>query len=146
MANWDSKYIVTELKTSVGDAPWTPTFTNREASRVLSLDSEVLKGAFYMETAWFWPGKWPETKGEEGTIKEHSHAFPETIAFIGTDPNDVGNLCGEIEIWIDGKQNIIDKSFLAFLPAGVKHGPLRIRRIDKPIFHFTSGMGSYYNK
>jgi hypothetical protein len=144
MAQWDPKYIVTELKASVGDAPWTPVFTEKEASRLLSLDSEVVKGAFYMETAWFWPGNWPENKGEEGTVKEHSHAFPEVVAFVGTDPNDKNSMGGEVELWIDGKQNIIDKSFLAFVPAGIKHGPLRIRRVDKPIFHFTAGMGSYY--
>ncbi len=146
MANWDSKYIVTELKASVGDAPWTPTFTENEARRLLSLDSEVLKGAFYMETAWFWPGQWPAGKGDEGTVKEHSHPFPETIAFVGSDPNDIYSLGGEVEFWIDGKQNIIDKSFLAFIPPGIKHGPLKIRRVDKPIFHFTAGSGATYMK
>lgn len=144
MGNWDSRYIVTELRSSVGDAPWTPQFTEKEASRVLSLDNNVLQGGFYSETAWFWPGDWPAGKGEEGTIKEHTHEFPEIIAFIGSNPNDVYDLGGEIEIWIDGKQNIIDKSFLAFLPAGVKHGPIRIKKASRPIFHFTAGpSGSY---
>jgi hypothetical protein len=146
MVSWDSKYIVTELKTSVGDAPWTPTFSDKEASRVVSLDSEVRKDAFYTETAWFWPGQWPASKGEEGTVKEHSHPFPEIVAFIGSDPNDVHSLAGEVEIWIDGKQNIVDRSFLAFIPAGIKHGPLKIRRVDRPIFHFTAGPGSTYTK
>jgi hypothetical protein len=144
MAKWDTKYIVTELKESVGDAPWNPVFTEKEARRLLSLDTNVVKGAFYMETAWFWPGKWPAGKGDEGTVKEHSHEFAETIAFIGTDPNDIYSLGGEVELWIDGKQNIIDKSFLAFIPAGTKHCPLKIRRVDKPIFHFTAGMGGSY--
>ena len=58
--------------------------------------------------------------------------------------NDLYDLGGEVEFWIDGKQNIIDRSFLAYLPAGTKHGPLSIRRVDRPIFHFTAGMrGSY---
>ena len=47
---------------------------------------------------------------------------------------------------IDGKKNIIDKSFLAFIPAGTEHCPLTILRIDKPIFHFTAGMGKEYLK
>ncbi len=144
MAHWDPKYIVTELKADVGDAPWTPAFKETESNRVLSLDSKVLQGAFYVESAWFWPGNWPENKGDEGTIKEHAHDYPEVVAFIGSDPKDVTNLCGEVEFWIDGKQNIIDKSFLAFLPAGTRHGPLRIRRADKAIFHFTAGMGTSY--
>lgn len=144
MGAWDEKYIVTELRSEVGDAPWTPTFTNKEASRVVSLDSKVLDGAFYMETAWFWPGDWPAGKGEEGTVKEHSHAFPEAIGFVGTNPEDVNDLGGEVELWIDGKQNIIDRSFIAFLPAGTKHGPLRIKKVNRPIFHFTSGTSSKY--
>ena len=144
MADWDKRYFVTELQEKVGGASWSPTFSDNEAMRLLSLDSDVLKGAFYMETAWFWPGKWPETKGEEGVVKEHSHEFAETVAFIGTNPDDIYDLGGEVEFWIDGKQNIIDRSFLAFLPAGTKHGPLSLRRVDRPIFHFTAGMrGSY---
>jgi hypothetical protein len=144
MENYDSKYIVTELKTAVGDAPWSPIFSEKEASRILALDDSVFKGAFYMETAWFWPGNWTENKGEEGTVKEHSHPFPEALGFIGTDPNDIHSLGGEVELWIDGKPNIMTKSFIAFIPAGTKHCPMKIRKVDKPIFHFTSGMGSTY--
>lgn len=144
MENYDSKYIVTELKTAVGDAPWNPIFSEKEASRILALDGSVFKGAFYMETAWFWPGNWTENKGEEGTVKEHSHPFPEALGFIGTDPNDIHNLGGEVELWIDGKPNIMTRSFIAFLPAGTKHCPMKIRKVDKPIFHFTSGMGGTY--
>jgi len=144
MAQWDKKYIVTQLKADVGDAPWTPVFADTEGMRLLSLDSNVVPGAFYMETAWFWPGNWPANKGDEGVVKEHSHEFPETIAYVGTDPNAPYNLGGEVEFWIDGKQNIIDKSFIAFIPAGTKHGPLKIRKISKPIFHFTAGMRGNY--
>lgn len=144
MPNYDTRYIVTEYRTGMGDAPWTPVFADNEASRVVSLDSIAVPGAFYMETAWFWPGIWPATKGSEGTVKEHSHPFPEALGFIGTDPNDVHNLGGEVELWIDGKQNIMTRSFIAFIPAGIQHCPMRIRRVDRPIFHFTAGMGTSY--
>jgi hypothetical protein len=144
MDNWDKRYIVTELRAEVGDAPWTPVFHENEARRLLSLDSKVLQGGFYTETAWFWPGNWPASKGEEGTIKEHTHEFPEIIAFVGTNPDDIYDLGGEIEVWIDGKQNLINKSFLAFIPAGIKHGPISIKKVSRPIFHFTAGpSGSY---
>ena len=139
-----SKYIVTELKSGVGDAPWSPEFSEKEATRVVALDSNVFQGAFYMETAWFWPGKWTETKGEEGTVKEHSHPYPEALGFVGSDPDDVHNLGGEVELWIEGERNIMTRSFIAYLPAGTKHGPMRIRRVDRPIFHFTAGMETSY--
>jgi hypothetical protein len=149
MANkmkWDKKYFVTELKDVVGAAPWSPVFKDDEAMRVLSLDSDVMKGAFYMETAWFFPGDWPDkTAGDPTrTIGEHVHDYDEVIAWVGTDPKDRYNLNGEIEIWIDGKQNFINRSFLCFVPAGVKHGPINIRKITKPMFHFTSGTGKKY--
>jgi hypothetical protein len=148
MAKWDKKYFVTELQDVAGAAPWSPIYENHEARRVLSLDSDVLKEAFYMETAWFMPGDWPEkTKGDKTkTIGAHTHDFDEAIAWVSTDPEDRYNLHGEIEFWIDGQQNFIDRSFIAFIPAGVEHGPINIRRIDRPMFHFTAGMGKKYRK
>ena len=144
MAKWDERYFVTELKGKIDEAPWNPVFTEKESMRLISLDSEVLKGAFYMEMAWFWPGKWPETKGDEGTVKTHSHNFDEAIAFVGSNPDDPHDLGGEVELWVDGKQNILNRSFVAFIPAGTEHCPLKIRRVDRPIFHFTAGVGKKY--
>ncbi len=144
MAKWDEKYFVTKLKQNIVEAPWSPVFSDKEAMRLLSLDSEVIKGAFYMETAWFWPGKWPETKSDEGKVKTHTHSYDEAIAFIGSNPDDPYDLGGEVELWVDGKQNILDKSFIAFIPAGTAHCPLVIRKVDKPIFHFTAGIGKKY--
>ncbi len=144
MGQWDKRFFVTELKRNIVEAPWNPVFTEKEGTRVLSLDSEVLNGAFYMETAWFWPGKWPETKSDEGTVKTHSHEFDEAIAFVGSNPDDPYDLGGEVELWVDGKQNFLDRSFIAFIPAGTKHCPLKIRRVDRPMFHFTAGMGKHY--
>jgi len=144
MIKWDEKYFVTDLTQKVVNAPWTPRFEKDEAARLISLDSDVRKGAFYMETAWFLPGEWPLTKGDVGTVKAHSHDFDEAVAYVGTDPADPYNLNGEVEFWIDGKPNNIDRSFIAFIPAGIEHGPLLIKRIEKPIFHFTSGMSKEY--
>jgi hypothetical protein len=145
MAKWDEKYIVTEVTQShVLEAAWMPRFTNEESTRLISLDSEVIEGAFFLDIAWFWPGDWPKYKSDEGTLKTHTHEYDEAIAYIGTSEEDPHDLGGEIELWIDGKQNIIDKSFVAFLPAGVEHGPLTIKKIDKPILHFGVGMGKKY--
>jgi hypothetical protein len=146
MAKWDEKYFVTGLvQTNMVEAPWNPSFTDKEGTRLLALDDKIRKGAFYMELAWFWPGKWPATKGEEGVIKAHKHDFDETVAFVGTDPKDPYALNGEIEFWVDGKKNVLDRSFVAFLPAGTVHGPIFWLKLDKPVFHFTSGMGRDYN-
>ncbi len=144
MAHWDEKYFVTDLKKNIVNADWTPILTEDEGSLLIKMDSEVRPGAFYMDTSWYWPGDWPAHKGEEGVAKEHVHDYDEAIAYIGTDPNDIYDLCGEVELWVDGKQNILDRTFIAFIPAGIKHCPLIIRRVDRPIFHFTAGMAKKY--
>ena len=98
-----------------------------------------------MACSWFWPGEWPSPKpGAAPRIKEHKHDFDEVLAFVGTNPDDINDLCGEVELWVDGKQNIIDKSFMCFIPAGVKHGPLNILKAERPIFHFNCGPTKSY--
>ncbi len=117
------------------------------AHRIVYLDSEVFPGAdFYVEALWFWPGERPEPEpGEDKAVPPHTHPFGEAIAFFGTNPDDIHDLGGEVELWIDGEQNVMDKSFMAFIPAGTVHCPLKINRIDRPLFHFTAGPGRLYS-
>jgi mannose-6-phosphate isomerase-like protein (cupin superfamily) len=141
-----SKYFVFQEKPNLELPDYRHDIPRDVAHRVVYLDSEVVPGAnFYAEAVWFWPGKVriPQP-GDEPGVKPHTHPFDEMIGFFGTDENDIHDLCGEVELWIGGEQYLIDKSFVAFIPAGVEHCPLNIRRIDKPIFHFTAGPGKIY--
>ena len=144
MAYMNPKYFVTELKQDITEAPWNPVFTAEEGTRMMFLDKDVVPGAFYVECAWFWPTDWPEVKPGDARVKARTHDYDEVLGFFGTDPDNPYDLCGEVELWIDGEQNIADKSFLAFVPAGTEHCPLNIRRADRPIFHFTAGTGREY--
>ena len=137
------KNILTELKTKV-EAPWSPEFKPEEMKKVLFLDNEIIDGAFYVECRWLWAGDWPQTKPVNDLLKPHKHTFNEVIAYFGTNYDDPYDLGGEVEIWIDGKQTITDRTFMAFVPAGTEHGPIYVRRVDKPIFHFTAGTTQLY--
>jgi mannose-6-phosphate isomerase-like protein (cupin superfamily) len=141
-----SKYFVFQEKPNLELPEYRHDIPRDVAHRVVYLDSEVVPGAnFYAEAVWFWPGKRrPPQPGDEPGVKPHTHPFDEMIGFFGTDENDIHDLCGEVELWIGGEQYLIDKSFVAFIPAGVEHCPLNIRRIDRPIFHFTAGPGRIY--
>jgi hypothetical protein len=109
-------------------------------THVMWLDGEVMPGAFYSECVWIWP----DCASEKPAALEHTHDFVEAVAFFGTDFNNPGDLCGEVEFWIDGEKNVMTESFMAYIPAGVKHCPLIVRKIKRPIFHFTVGLGSDY--
>lgn len=105
---------------------------------VVYLDDDVLKGAFYLECDWYWKGT------DKISVDAHTHPFDEVVTFFGTNPEDPGDLCGEVEIWLEDEQYILTKSCAIFVPAGMKHCPLIIRRVDRPIFHFTAGPSSKY--
>lgn len=116
------------------------------ATRVAYLDGEVLPGAnLNSEALWFWPREKtvPKPGGGNG-VEAHTHPFTELIGFFGTDENNISDLCGEVELYIDGKRHVVNKSFLAVIPAGIEHGPLNITRIEKPVFAFTVGHASMY--
>ena len=102
------------------------------------LDDDVLKGAFYVECVWFWKGT------EKPEVEAHTHPFDEVITFFGTNPDDPQDLCGEVEIWLEDEQYLLTKSCLIFVPKGMKHCPLHIKRVDRPIFHFTAGPAAKY--
>jgi hypothetical protein len=134
------KYILTETKANEGAVPFLaqahlPAKDVRE--RVLYLDEETIKGAFYVATTWFWQATPP---GPEA----HAHDFPEVLGFFGTNPQDVHDLGGEVEFWIDGEKHLLTKSFLAYIPAGMKHCPLRVTRLQRPMFHFSTGPRGMY--
>jgi hypothetical protein len=130
------KYIVTEMVdrplTFVDERP-----TKDVMDPVAYLDDKVINGAFYVETCWF-------RKATPPGPKTHVHDHDEVLAFFGTNPKDSHDLGGEVELWIDGEKHLLTKSFIAFIPKGIKHCPLRVTRVDRPIFHFaTSQMSTY---
>ena len=142
----DKRYIITELKTKISEQSYSPVWTDKEACRLLYLDSEVIPGAFQMSCSWFWPGDWPPLKpGDDTRMKPHTHEFDEILGFVGTNLNDINDLCGEVELWIDGKRNVCDKSFMAFIPTGVIHCPLNILKATRPIFHFGACKTNMYH-
>jgi len=134
------KYIITGMKPDVNLPSWRLERKPTDAStRFLWLDDDVIKGAFYVECVWYWKGS------EQSIVEAHTHPFDEVITFFGTNPEDPQDLCGEVELWLDDEKHILTKSSLIFVPKGLKHCPLIIRRVDRPIFHFTTGPGGKYS-
>jgi hypothetical protein len=111
------------------------------------LDAEVVPGAsFYVEASWFGLGlrPIPEPGKEPPGPKPHVHPFPEIVTFFGTNPEDVHDLGGAVELWIGGEGHVVTNSCVAYIPGGVVHCPMFLRRLDRPIFHFTAGPGKMY--
>jgi len=132
-----AKYIVTQLKLpdSVSNAAPDP---EKYRQRILYLDNEVVEGAFYFSSGWYFKAT------DIQQAEAHTHDFDEVVAFFGTNPENPSDLCGEIEFWLGGEKHMIDKSCLIFVPSGMSHCPYWVRRVDRPIIHFsTAPHGAY---
>ena len=137
------KYIITEKKGKIYDAPWIAEYKPEELTGMLGLDSEVIEGAFFVGSAWFWP---PVANRTGRNVRPHKHDYDEVLAQFGTNFEDPNDLCGEMEIWLDDEKHIITKSSLIFIPKGLKHGPIKWNRVDRPIFQFGVHTGKKYFK
>ena len=124
------KYIVQELK-----APFSEEYNNdyaKWAKRVLWMDDKVVEGAFQMNVSWY-------LKAQEGQVplEAHTHDPNEIIGFFGNNHEDPYDLGGEVELWLEDEKHLITRSSLIYIPGGMKHCPLILRRVDRPIFHFS---------
>jgi hypothetical protein len=145
------KLIVTELKHPTSEPSWNPPMSSAgsgQGGRVLYLDSQILPGAFYMETVWIMPrprlspAQYEERK--KVSPGPHSHDYDEIIAFIGSDPMNPHDLNAEVELWLGDEKHNITKTALVFIPVGLKHAPLVFLEVRKPVFHYTTGPGKMY--
>lgn len=125
-----SKYIVTELKTPDFPAEYIARY-KEFATRILWMDSNVVEGAFQMNCSWY---RRPSRYAPE----PHTHDCDEILGFFGSDPEDPYTLHGEVEFWIEDEKFLLDQTCMIFIPAGLRHCPLIIQRVDKPIFHFST--------
>jgi len=144
------KYIVTEVKQNIFEAPWSPPpippVEKGRGGRIMFLDSEVVPGAFYLECVWVMPRPegTPRLTDKPSGTQPHTHDYDEVIAFFGTNPDDFHDLGAEVELWLGDEKHILTKSCVVFVPKGLQHCPLNFLRVDRPVFHFTTGPGTMY--
>ena len=112
-----------------------------KATHLMTADEKVQKGYFSVDCSWLWSGAAKEPVGES-----HAHNFSHVIGFIGGHPGDAHDLGGEITVWLDGNKEVLTKSCLIFVPAGVVHGPVLFNKISRPVFFVTVAMTGKYTR
>jgi hypothetical protein len=131
------KYILTELRLPE-DVQYRHAEYSKRATRILWLEDFVIKEAPSIICSWYWKGT-----EKEGT-PSHVHDFDEVIGFFGSDPQNPHDLGGEVEFWMEDEKYMLTKSCLIFIPKGMRHCPLRVTRVDRPIFFLAvSTTGKY---
>ncbi len=123
----------------------TPEQLDGRREQIIWVDGENVPGAFYSEYMWHLPGTpQPQETWEKGATGPHTHPFGEVIAFAGSNPDNLYDLGGEVEIWIENQKFVKDRSFLVYIPAGMCHGPIRVNKVSRPIFQYVLGSSGKY--
>ncbi len=136
-----AKYFLTTDKKNLKLPSYRHVLDPKFVKRIVHLDSETVPGAeFYSEAMWILPG----SKTPINQYDSHTHTWDELIGFFGFNYENIKDLGAEIEFTIDNEKHIITDSFAAFVPAGVQHGPLIIRNVRIPVFHFMAGPSKLY--
>jgi hypothetical protein len=133
------KYILTDLVLPEAAQKRAEEYDKR-ATRILWLEDFVIKGAPSIIVSWYW--KATEKEGSPA----HTHDFDEVIGFIGSDPENPNDLCGEVEFWLEDEKYMLTKSCLIFAPKGLRHCPLRVIRADRPILFLAFSVSNKYYK
>ena len=132
-----ARYIITEPKRH-GPPPGKkmppPPPPKAKTSHMVSLDSEVSPGAFYVDFVWIWSGDM--TMAPEA----HAHNFDEMIGFVsGPDKANQRAIEGDVSINIGGDNYKIKQSSLVYVPKGAMHCPIVFKKIKRPVLCFTIG-------
>lgn len=132
------KYFLFEPKAATG-GPQAASDYAKWATRMTWLDGKVIEGAFHFACSWYY-------KAPDKALPAHTHDFDEILGFYGSDPQNPRDLGGEVELWMEDEKHIMTESFLVYIPAGMKHCPLQINRIDRPMFHLGASTSPDYEK
>ena len=130
------KYVVSEMRGPQADPERVASYA-RVGKRIFWIDEDIIEGATQINFSWY-------LHPTLGISTSHTHEYDEFIGFIGSDSENPTDMGGEVEFWLEDEKYVVDKSTIFFAPRGLKHCPLRLIRVDRPIFHFTAVNGGKY--
>ncbi len=76
----------------------------------------------------------------------HVHNFPQYLNFYSANPRDAQDFDAVVEVTIEGEKYIIDRPSSVFIPAGVHHGPVVFKVINKPLLFIDIALSGNYSR
>ncbi|MFP3975135.1 MAG: hypothetical protein ACLFVK_02805 [Dehalococcoidia bacterium] len=123
------KYLVRE---PMYETP--PGVKNRQSPTMTFMsNTQVPEANYYIEFGWIYGIPEPNP-----SVHEHVHDYDEIVLHIGGDPDNPEDLGGEIEFYVGGQPLTFNTTSAAFVPAGVRHGPVIWKKFSKP--HIEMGI------
>ena len=74
------------------------------------------------------------------------HPYDELLIFAGIDISDIRKLGAEVSIELgeEREEYIFDKPSVVLIPKGTRHGPVTVKKLDKPFVHYTIALAPDY--
>lgn len=76
----------------------------------------------------------------------HVHEFPQYLNFYSANPGDAHDFDAEVEVTIEGEKHIIREPSSVYIPAGVHHGPVVFKVINKPLLFIDIALSGNYSR
>jgi hypothetical protein len=81
----------------------------------------------------------------------HQHEFPQYLHFLSANPYDQRTFDAEIEMTLSedqthGEKHIITRPTALYIPAGLYHGPLNFKAINKPVLFVDVAVAGEYKR
>jgi hypothetical protein len=81
----------------------------------------------------------------------HQHEFPQYLNFFSASPDDQRIFDAEIEITlgedeVHGEKHVITRPTSLYIPAGLYHGPLNFKVINKPVLFIDIAVAGVYKR
>ena len=91
------------------------------------------------------------TQSFEMVTQPHQHEFPQYLHFFSSNPRDVRQFDAEIEISLGEdethlEKHVITRPTVLYIPAGVYHGPLNFKVINKPVLFVDVAISGEYKR
>jgi len=74
------------------------------------------------------------------------HPYDECLVFEGTDNSDILYLGAEVSVELgeEREEHTFTEPSVVLIPKGMPHGPVNIKKVDRPIAHYTIGLAPDY--
>ncbi len=74
------------------------------------------------------------------------HPYDECLVFEGTDNRNILYLGAEVavELGEEREEHVFTEPSVVLIPKGMPHGPVTLRRVDRPIVHYQIGLAADY--
>jgi mannose-6-phosphate isomerase-like protein (cupin superfamily) len=140
-----ARYIITQpishIPKNLKNKPAPKAPRDIKSSHLVSLDSTIHKGAFYVDFVWIWSGTLTMA------AETHAHDWDEMIGLVGIPSKENPR---EIDKGVALKMGEdiynMKKSSVVYVPKNVPHAPIYFKDIKKPVLCFTIGTAPKWNK